>query len=81
FNPVGLIFGLLVAQQFVLKNLKSDDISDFSALDEASKILIKTSDLMVIRNPYVILGLVIIGVFVLFLVSKMPQSKDEGTTP
>ena len=81
FNPVGLIAGLFVAQQFVLKNLQSDDIQDFSALDEASKILIKTSDLLVIRDPYVILGLVLIGVFILFVVSKMPQSRDEGGMP
>ena len=78
FNPVGLILGLLVAQQFVLKKLKSDDIVDFSSLDEASKILIKTSDLLVIRDPYVILGLVLIGVFILFAIIKMPQSKDEN---
>ncbi|MFD1614113.1 L-fucose:H+ symporter permease [Gelatiniphilus marinus] len=81
FNPVGLIAGLFVAQQFVLKNLQSDDITDFSALDEASKVLVKTSDLLVIRNPYVILGLVLIVIFVLFLVSKMPQSRDEGGMP
>ncbi len=78
FNPIGLIAGLFVAQQFVLKRLQSDDIADFSALDEASKVLIKTSDLLVIRNPYVILGLVLLGIFVLFVVSKMPQSRDEG---
>jgi FHS family L-fucose permease-like MFS transporter len=81
FNPVGLIAGLFVAQQFVLKNLKSDDIQDFSVLDEASKTLIKTSDLLVIRDPYVILGLVLIGIFILFAVSKMPQSKEEGVMP
>ena len=81
FNPVGLILGLLIAQQFVLKKLKSDDISDFSSLDEASKILIKTSDLMVIRDPYVILGILLIGVFILFATFKMPQSKDENTMP
>ncbi|MDO6739199.1 L-fucose:H+ symporter permease [Wenyingzhuangia sp. 2_MG-2023] len=81
FNPIGLIAGLFVAQQFVLKNLKSDDIDDFSSLDEVSKILVKTSDLLVIRNPYVILGLVLIGVFTLFVVSKMPQSKEEGALP
>jgi len=81
FNPVGLIAGLVVAQQFVLKKLQSDDISDFSALEEASKALIRTSDLMVIRNPYVVLGLVIIGVFVLFIVSKMPQTKADGNLP
>ncbi|AXP81509.1 L-fucose-proton symporter [Mariniflexile rhizosphaerae] len=81
FNPVGLILGLFVAQQFVLKNLQSDDVKDFSALDEVSKVLIKTADLLVIRNPYVILGLVLIGVFILFVVSKMPQSKEEGEMP
>lgn len=77
FNPVGLILGLFVAQQYVLKKLQSDDIADFSALDEVSKTLIKTTDLMVIRDPYVILGLVILGVLVLFSVSKMPNSKAE----
>ena len=81
FNPIGLIAGLFVAQQFVLKNLKSDDIQDFSTLDEASKILIKTSDLLVIRDPYVILGLVILCVFILFVVSKMPQTREEGVMP
>ena len=81
FNPVGLIAGLLVAQQFVLKNLQSDDIADFGALEEASKVLIRTADLMVIRNPYVVLGLVLIGIFILFLVNKMPQSKNEDGMP
>lgn len=76
FNPMGLILGLFIAQQYVLKKLQSDDISDFSALDEISKNLIKTTDLMVIRDPYVILGLVILGVLVLFAISKMPDSKD-----
>jgi len=81
FNPIGLIAGLFVAQQFVLKRLQSDDIEDFSILDEASKVLVKTSDLLVIRNPYVILGIVILAVFILFVVSKMPQSREEGEMP
>ena len=59
FNPIGLILGLFTAQQFVLKNLKSDDIQDFNALDETSRILIKTTDLLVIRDPYVFLGIII----------------------
>ena len=80
FNPLGLILGLFVAQQYVMKKLQSDDISDFSALDEVSKTLIKTSDLMVIRDPYVILGLVIIGVFILFVFSKMPDSNDKSSS-
>nr|WP_292963483.1 L-fucose:H+ symporter permease [Muricauda sp. UBA7809] len=81
FNPVGLILGLLVAQQFVLKKLQSDDIADYASLDTAKKALIRTSDLLVIRDPYVILGLVILAVFVLILVNKMPQAKGDGNIP
>jgi len=33
---------------------------------------------MVIRDRYVILGLVVMAVFVLIAVSKMPQAKDDG---
>ena len=76
FNPLGLILGLLVAQQFVLKNLQSDDIQDFSALEAGEKVMIRTADLMVIRDPYVILGLVVLLVFILIAISKMPQAKD-----
>ncbi|SHG74449.1 L-fucose:H+ symporter permease [Flagellimonas flava] len=81
FNPVGLILGLLVAQQFVLRKLQSDDIADYEALDMAKKALIRTSDLMVIRDPYVVLGLVILGIFVVILVNKMPQAVGDGKIP
>lgn len=80
-NPIGLLIGLLVAKFFVYDRLQSDDITDFGALDEAKRAMIKVADLAVIRDPYVVLGLVILGVFVLFLVNKMPQSKEEGPMP
>lgn len=80
-NPVGLTAGLLVAKFFVYDKLQSDDIADFSALDEAKRTMIRVADLAVIRDPYVVLGLVILAVFVLFLVNKMPQSKEEGSMP
>lgn len=76
FNPLGLLGGLLVAQQFVLRKLQSDDV-DYSALSESARATIRQADLMVIRDPYVVLGLVIIGIFVVIAFSKMPQSKDE----
>lgn len=77
FNPVGSIAGLFVAQQFILKKLQSDNIDNYQLLDDAQKIIIKTSDLMVIRNPYVILGLVIILFFILITLYKMPEGKDR----
>lgn len=78
FNPVGLLLGLLVAQRFVLRRLQSDDVDDFGGLDLARKAMVRTADLLVIRDPYVVLGLVILGVLLLIAVSKMPQARNDG---
>ncbi|WP_291968239.1 L-fucose:H+ symporter permease [Maribacter sp.] len=82
FNPMGSILGLLVAQNFVLGALQSDDttadgVPIFDTLNESAKAVIRTSDLEIIRNPYVILGLVVSIFFVLISVVKMPQNKHQ----
>ena len=80
-NPVGLIAGLLVAKYYVYDKLLSDDIKDFGGLDAAKKAAIRLADLSVIRDPYVVLGLLITVVFIVFLISKMPQAKEESEMP
>lgn len=82
FNPMGSILGLLVAQNFVLGALQSDDTTTdgvpiFDTLNESAKAVIRTSDLEIIRNPYVLLGLVVLIFFVLISVVKMPQNKHQ----
>ena len=74
FNPMGSLMGMFVASNVVLASLQSDapEVREvgFSTLDEATKTAIRLHDLEVIRNPYVILGcvvlvmLVVIGIFV-----------------
>jgi len=77
FNPVGLLGGIWVAQHFVLKNLQSVDV-DFATLSEAKKVAIRTSDLMIIRNPYLILGFVVLFVLIFIAITKMPENRDDG---
>ncbi len=79
FNPVGSIMGMFVASQIVLPALWSDrrDAAGnliFTGLDAAEKASIRTHDLMVIRNPYVALGLVVIIMFIVILITKMPET-------
>lgn len=77
FNPMGSLLGMFVASRIVLAALESDkrDAAGtliFPMLDEATKAAIRTNDLMIIRNPYVLLGLVVILMFILILFIRMP---------
>ncbi len=79
FNPMGSLSGMIVAQMFILQALKSDDAA-FSKLPEAEKALIRTHDLAVIRDPYVMLGLVVLAMLFLIAFSKMPKNYDTDHT-
>ena len=78
FNPIGSLFGMFVASKFILVALDSDKRNQageliFNTLDEAQKTIIRTHDLTIIRNPYVILGFVVIAMLILIAVTKMPK--------
>jgi FHS family L-fucose permease-like MFS transporter len=83
FNPMGSLLGMYVAQHFILRALQSDDKDEtgqfiYSTLQGAEKAAVLAHDLMVIRNPYVVLGLVVLIILVLITVAKMPVKKlDE----
>jgi len=77
FNPFGSLLGMFVASSFILSNLKSEqkDVLGnliYATLDLAEKTAIKTHDLAIIRDPYIILGAVVIVIFFLIRFTKMP---------
>ena len=82
FNPVGSLSGMAVASFIVLPNLISDkrDAAGeiiFGTLSEAEKANIRLHDLAVIRDPYVALGLVVLCVFVVIALTKMPTVRED----
>lgn len=85
FNPLGSLLGMFVASKFILSALDSDKRSAtgeliFTTLDEVQKAAIRTHDLLIIRNPYIILGFVVLVMLVIISVSKMPtQEKKEDS--
>ncbi|MFN5331233.1 MAG: L-fucose:H+ symporter permease [Bacteroidota bacterium] len=84
FNPMGALAGLFVAKTYILSALQSaaTDASGkvliYDTLDEAAKAPIRSNDLMVIRDPYVLLGLVVLGILVVIAMVKMPENKDSS---
>ncbi len=82
FNPMGSLCGMSVASFIVLPQLISDkrDAAGniiFGALSEAEKADIRLHDLAVIRNPYVAIGVVVLIMFVIFAITKMPKTESE----
>lgn len=86
FNPVGSLSGMAVASFLVLPYLGSDKRDEagkiiFNTLSEAEKANIRLHDLAIIRDPYVMLGLVVISIFIVIALIKMPKvsSEEEDT--
>ena len=85
FNPIGSLLGMFVASKFILAALDSDKRTAtgeliFTTLDEVQKAAIRTHDLLIIRNPYIILGFVVIAMLIIISIYKMPtqEKKDEN---
>lgn len=83
FNPMGALAGLFVAKQFILNSLLSNNTDAsgtiiFDTLEESAKAVIRTNDLMIIRNPYVILGLFVLVILAVIALAKMPENKDSS---
>ena len=83
FNPMGSLCGMSVASLIVLPNLLSDQRDAagniiFPTLSEAEKASIRLHDLAVIRDPYVAIGLVVLVMFIVIALVKMPDTTGKG---
>ena len=83
FNPLGSIFGMFVASNLILAYLDSDkrDAAGemiFPSLSAAEKAVIRTHDLAIIRDPYVILGIVVLIMFFIILLAKLPKTEHKA---
>ena len=77
FNPMGSLSGMAVASLIMLPQLWSDKRNEageiiFHTLSEAEKAEIRLHDLAVIRDPYVMLGIVVLLIFIVIALKRMP---------
>ena len=85
FNPVGSLSGMAIASFLVLPHLLSDKRDEagkiiFGSLSEAEKTNIRLHDLAIIRDPYVAIGLVVLCIFIIIALTKMPKVSSEENT-
>lgn len=83
FNPMGSLLGMSVASLIVLPHLLSDTRAEngeiiYPTLEASQKAAIKMHDLAVIRDPYVAIGLVVLVMFIIIAITKMPKTQGES---
>ena len=78
FNPIGSLCGMFVAMNFIQARLNPMSSADRALLPDAEFEAMRQSDLGILIKPYVIIGLVIVVMFLLILLVKMPRVKEEN---
>lgn len=80
FNPLGSLLGMFTAKQFILDRINPaefDERAQLAVTDPVAFQAITNADLSIIRNPYVVLGIVIMVFFVIIALVKMPKPGQE----
>lgn len=78
FNPIGSITGMFIAKTFIQARLNPADTAARTAMSAEEFEAVKTSDLDILSGPYVIIGLVIVAMFIVIAISKMPKNADSN---
>ena len=81
FNPLGSLMGMFIAKEFILARLNSTSEAgrwELAQNDPGLFTQIQQNDLNVIIGPYLILGIVVAFVFVIFAITKLPGSRNEN---
>ncbi|MEM1443917.1 MAG: L-fucose:H+ symporter permease, partial [Verrucomicrobiota bacterium] len=81
FNPIGSLTGMFVAKEVILARLDSTDEATRREILEADPEAfdaIAKADLDVIVGPYLVLGVVVALVFLVFAIAKLPRTGESG---
>lgn len=73
FNPMGSLLGMFVAMNFIQNKLNEADTEARALMDDATFEAVKESDLSILIGPYLIIGLVVVGMLLLIRFAKIPK--------
>ena len=78
FNPIGSLMGMYVAMNFIQNKLNPMDTAERAQLGQAEFEAIRDSDLSVLIAPCLTVGIVILMMFVVIMVARMPKNADQS---
>ena len=78
FNPIGSLCGMFVAMNFIQARLNPMDSAARATLPDAEFAAMRQSDLGILIKPYVVIGIVIVVMFLVIMLARMPKVKEEN---
>ncbi len=78
FNPMGSMLGMWVAMTFIQARLDPRDTNTRNLLSQEEFEAVKVHDLDILSSPYIIIGLIIIAMFIIIALVKMPKNEDSN---
>lgn len=78
FNPVGSLMGMWVAMNFIQARLNPLETEQRAQLSDAEFEAVRDADLLTLITPYIFIGIVVVLMFVVIAVVKMPKNGDKS---
>ncbi|MFH0759712.1 MAG: L-fucose:H+ symporter permease [Bacteroidota bacterium] len=78
FNPMGSLAGMFVAKTFIQARLDPMDTAQRTLLNPGEFEAVKMSDLHILSSPYIVIGIVILVMFALIALVRMPKNADSN---
>ena len=78
FNPVGSLLGMWVAMNFIQGRLSPLETEERARLTDAEFEAVRDADLLTLISPYVFIGIVVVLMFVVIAVVRMPKNGDKS---
>lgn len=78
FNPMGSLVGMWVAMTCIQARLNPMETEERALLSDAEFSAVRDSDLMVLITPYLYIGLVVLIMFAVIAIMRIPSKGDES---
>ena len=76
FNPLGSIMGVVLAQVFILSQLKTESAEQRAAMTVSELNHIQRDELFAVTNTYGIVALILVAIWVAILITRMPALSE-----
>ncbi|MCE5178400.1 MAG: L-fucose:H+ symporter permease [Porphyromonadaceae bacterium] len=78
FNPIGSLMGMYVAMNFIQSRLNPMSTSERATLSDTEVVALKQSDLSILIAPYLVIGIVVMVMFLIIWIARMPTNGDKN---